>query len=65
MGGGGVGKCATKEHPKSDLDLDLGFVNLQFSLILMATMLPVNQNKKRKSTLFEDVQPRIWECAPV
>ena len=23
----GVGKCASKENPKSDLDLDLGFVN--------------------------------------
>ena len=22
-----VGKCVTKENPKSDLDLDLGFVN--------------------------------------
>ena len=22
----GVGKCVTKENPKSDLDLDLGFV---------------------------------------
>ena len=27
MGGTGVGKCVSKENPKSDLDLDLGFVN--------------------------------------
>ena len=27
VGGVGVGKCVTKENPKSDLDLDLGFVN--------------------------------------
>ena len=26
MGSVGVGKCVTKENPKSDLDLDLGFV---------------------------------------
>ena len=26
-GVGVVGKCAYKENPKSDLDLDLGFVN--------------------------------------
>ena len=25
--GWGVGKCVTKENPKSDLDLDSGFVN--------------------------------------
>ena len=24
----GVGKCVSKENPKSDLDLDLGFVNI-------------------------------------
>ena len=24
----GVGKCVSKENPKSDLDLDLWFVNL-------------------------------------
>ena len=30
-GGGAVGKCVTKENPKSDLDLDSGFVN-NFSL---------------------------------
>ena len=24
----GVGKCVTKENPKSDLNLDLGFVNI-------------------------------------
>ena len=27
MCGVGVGKCVSKENPKSDLDLDLGFVN--------------------------------------
>ena len=26
----GVGKCVTKENPKSDLDLDLGFVKIEF-----------------------------------
>ena len=30
MGGGGVGKKVSKEYPKSDLDLDLGFVNYTF-----------------------------------
>ena len=27
-GGVGLGKCVSKENPKSDLDLDLGFVNM-------------------------------------
>ena len=26
VGGVGVGKCVSKENPKSNLDLDLGFV---------------------------------------
>ena len=31
--GVGVGNCVSKENPKSDLDLDLGFVNiLEFEL---------------------------------
>ena len=29
--GGGVEKCVTKENLKSDLDLDLGFVNIIIS----------------------------------
>ena len=29
--GVGVGKYVTKENPKSDLDLDLGFVNSQMA----------------------------------
>ena len=35
--GGVVGKCVTKENPKSDLDLDEGFVNLIESEILKKT----------------------------
>ena len=27
--GGGVGKCVFKENPKSDLDLDVGFVKIE------------------------------------
>ena len=33
-GGGGVGKSDSKENPKSDLDLDLGFVNWLFIIDL-------------------------------
>ena len=33
-----VGKCVSKENPKSDLDLDLGFVNIhvQIAQIVMS-----------------------------
>ena len=33
MGGGVVGKCVSSENPKSELDLDLGFVNFTCLLI--------------------------------
>ena len=43
MGGGGLvgvevaGKCVSKENPKSDLDLDLGFVkSVKFKYLIKA-----------------------------
>ena len=39
MGVGVVGKCVTKENPKSDLDLDLGFVNYAFPFVFMVRLL--------------------------